>query len=412
VSVTDDRVPAAALLRHPAFICFEASRLFQVLGMQMLSVAVGWQIYDLTRDPLDLGYVGLTQFLPGILLALVAGHTADRFDRRRIVQMCLLVLVVCAGLFAWQARSAAPSVRAIYAVLVLLGVARAFSGPASQSMLPLLVPAEAFGSAVGWHLMVFQAGMAAGPALGGVVYAWAGAPAAYAGAGGLYVTAFVCLLAVRARGGVRGAAEMTSESLLAGVRYVWRHRVILGAVSLDLFAVLLGGAVALLPAVARDILHTGPWGLGVLRGAPAVGAGLAALYLALRPLRRRAGPALLGFVAVFGLATVVFALSRSFMLSVAALVVVGAADMVSVAVRHTLIQLTTPDAMRGRVTAVSMVFIGASNELGEFESGLTAAWWGTARAIWVGGLSACGVVALWAWLFPELRRVDRIEATR
>jgi MFS family permease len=381
-----------------------------MLGVQMQSVAVGWQIYAATGRPLDLAWVGLAQFLPAAGLSLVTGHVADRFDRRRILISCQAALAALALALFVTTRAGTTGIGPIYAVLVGVGVARAFIGPATQSMLPTLVPVEHFGNAVAWSASFFQVATVVGPMLGGIIYAIAGRP------GAVYAMSSVCLVAAlmlvaamnKTRAGAPRAAT-TRASVLAGVRYVRGNPIVLGAISLDLFAVLLGGATALLPVYARDILKLGPWALGALRSAPAAGAAVIAITLARWPIQRRAGSKMLVCVAIFGAATIVFGLSRSFALSLVALVVTGAADMVSVFVRSTLVQLATPEAMRGRVSAVNMVFIGASNELGEFESGLMAQWLGTVPSVVVGGIGTLAVVALWAWRFPKLAGVDRIE---
>jgi MFS family permease len=380
-----------------------------MLGVQMQSVAVGWQIYAATGRPLDLAWVGLAQFLPAAGLSLITGHVADRFDRRRILISCQAALASLSfALFV--ATRAGTGVGPIYAVLVGVGVARAFIGPATQSMLPTLVPVEHFGNAVAWSASFFQVATVVGPMLGGILYGLAGgAGAVYAVSGACLVVALTLVAAMsETRAGAPRAAT-NRASVLAGVRYVRGNPIVLGAISLDLFAVLLGGATALLPVYARDILRLGPWALGALRSAPAAGAAVVAVTLARWPIQRRAGSKMLICVAIFGAATIVFGLSRSFALSLAALVVAGAADMVSVFVRSTLVQLATPEAMRGRVSAVNMVFIGASNELGEFESGLMAQWLGTVPSVVVGGIGTLAVVALWAWRFPKLAGVDRIE---
>ena len=385
-----------------------SARWFSMLAMQMQSVAIGWQIYAITRRPLDLAWVGLAQFLPAFALALVTGHVADRFERRNILKVCHLAMAALSLVLFAVARSPHPKVAAIYAVLVGVGVARAFLGPANQSLLPSLVPTALFPSAVAWSSSLMQAGMVAGPTLGGALYA------AFAGPTVVYATAAACSCAALvqvARMTPRAAAARAARgraSLLAGVRYVRGNPIVLGAISLDLFAVLLGGATALLPVYARDVLFLGPWALGTLRSAPALGAALTGVVLAARPIQGRAGAKMLAAVAVFGAGTIVFGLSRSLALSLAALFVTGAADMMSVFVRSSLVQLATPDAMRGRVSAVNMVFIGASNELGEFESGLTAQWFGAVPSVVLGGIGTLAVVALWALRFPELRRVDRI----
>jgi MFS family permease len=300
------------------------------------------------------------------------------------------------------------STAAIYGLLVVLGVARAFAGPAGHALLPLVVPKEDLPGAVALSSSNFQIGLIAGPALGGIFYGLVKQAApVYATCAALSLVAASLSFSVRARGAPEKKAA-SLESVLAGVRYVWNNKLLLGAISLDLFAVLLGGAVALLPIFARDILKTGPWGLGLLRSAPAIGAAIVGLALARWPLTRRAGPAMLACVAIFGAATVAFGLSKSFTISLVALLVIGASDMVSVFVRQVLVQLATPDEMRGRVAAVNLVFIGASNELGEFESGVTAAWLGVIPAVVVGGLGTMIVVALWAILFSDLRRADRL----
>jgi MFS family permease len=398
--------PALSLFRNRDFRLFAAARLLWVTAGQMVFVAIGWQVYQITQDALHLGFVGLAQFVPATAFAILAGQAADRYDRRSIMIVCVTASLGAAGLLAFQAMRK-PSLEVIYAVSALFGVIRAFSGPASASLLPLLVTEEQFPRAVPWSLIVFQIGTVLGPAVGGLVYdAGRSAATVYAVASGLYLTGLACMLFMRIRPGARQAVATTLHSLLAGIRYVWRERILLGAMSLDLFAVLLGGATALLPIFAGEIFDAGARGLGILRSAPAVGAGAMAIFLAFRPLERRMGPVLFGGVAVFGLATVVFGLSRHFGLSVAALAVAGAADMLSVTIRHTLIQMATPDEMRGRVSAVAFVFIGASNELGEFESGVTARLFGAARSVVIGGIGTCAVVLLWSALFPRLRSVD------
>jgi MFS family permease len=404
------RSPAAAL-RYRDFRLFQAGRLAAVVGAQILSVAVGWHVYDVTRRPLDLGYVGLAQFLPGFVLALPAGHLADRLDRRRIIAVCQAVYLLTALSLLATARAGA-SVYPVYALLVVFGAARGVSGPAGQALMPDLVPAEHFGNAVAWSSSAWQIATIIGPAAGGIVYAAGGAPLAYALSAGLFATSFAAYWMIRTSVSHASTGDVRSwRTVLAGVEYVWRKKVVLGALSLDLFAVLLGGATALLPVYARDILRVGPAGLGALRAAPGLGAAVTALALAYRPLGSRAGVTLFSCVGLFGVATVVFGLSRSFALSLVALVVLGAADLVSVVVRHTVVQLKTPPEMRGRVSAVNVVFIGASNELGEFESGVTAAMLGVVPAVVLGGLGTCVVVLACAWLFPELRRIDRLDAS-
>jgi len=397
--------PAFASLRHRGVPHFLAARLLFITASQMISVTVGWQVYDLTRSPLHLGFIGLAIFLPAMLFSLPAGHAADRFDRRFIILACVVSNLLLAGLLAAQTLTT-PSLVVIYAVAAAIGATRAFGAPASASFLPTLVPPADFGNAVAWSMIGFQIGTVVGPAIAGLTLAAAhGAAPVYLLGAALYAIGLLAMFGTP-QPPRREPTAATMQSLLAGIRYVFQEKIILGAMLLDLFAVLLGGATALLPIFARDILHAGPQGLGFLRSAPAIGAGLTAVLIAFRPLNRRLGWTLFGGVAIFGLATIVFGLSRSLPLSIVALAVAGAADMLSVNIRHTLIQMTTPDAMRGRVSAVAFVFIGASNELGEFESGLAAAWLGTALSVVIGGAGTCVVVLLFLLLFPRLRRVD------
>ncbi|HEY6459297.1 MAG TPA: MFS transporter [Polyangiaceae bacterium] len=397
-----------AAFQHRRFRLYQGGRMLSVLGTQMQSVAIGWQIYAVTGRPLDLAWVGLAQFMPAVALSLVTGQVADRVDRRRILVACNAAMACLGFALFFLARGDETRIAPIYAVLVGIGVTRAFQGPAGQSLLPSLVPTEHFPNAVAWSSSIWQVATVLGPMLGGFGYAAIGASRVYAVAGCCSVGASLLVAAIDAlpRPAASGAAR---SSVLAGARYVASNPIVLGAISLDLFAVLLGGATALLPVYARDILRLGPWALGALRSAPAAGAAVTGVLLALRPIERRAGRKMLACVAVFGLATIVFGLSRSFVLSLLALVVAGASDMVSVVVRSALVQLATPDAMRGRVSAVNMVFIGASNELGEFESGVTAQWLGTVPSVVLGGIATIVVVAIWATSFPALRRVDRLH---
>ncbi len=398
---------ARAAFRHPNFRYYLGARVLTVTASEMQAVAVAWQVYGLTHRPLDLGLVGLAQFLPGMLLFLAAGQAADRLPRRRILQACYAGFAICSLLLLGLALGRVSSVFAIYGVLLLNGAVRAFNGPAGQAFAPLLVPAEDFPNAVAWNSSVFQASAIAGPVVGGLLYGFTASPAPVYGCAALECMAALALLGAIRLAGARPARHAASrERPLEGLRYIRRHKLILGAISLDLFAVLLGGAVALLPVYAREILKVGAVGLGILRGAPAAGAILMALALARWPLRRHAGAIMLACVGGFGVFTVVFGLSRNLALSLAALTLVGACDMVSVIVRHTLVQLATPDQMRGRVSAVNVVFIGASNEVGQFESGLTAQWFGAVPAVVLGGLGTVAIVALWACWFPELRRVN------
>jgi MFS family permease len=407
--------PVAAF-RHRNFCLFQIMRLAGTLGLQMQSVAVGWQVYSISGRALDLGYVGLIQFAPALFLALITGHIADRFDRRHILIGYHLALLVCAAALSWITMAPAASsygVLPIYAVLLLLGTARAFAGPAAQALLPNLLPAEDFTNAVAWNTTTWQVATVVGPALGGLIFGWQG------GALAVYLSfGFLVSIALASTWLIKSSSHQTRHTkdsgsiwqrLTAGIHYVRSNEILLGAISLDLFAVLLGGAVALLPVYARDILQVGPLGLGVLRSAPAFGASAMAIFLAFRPLKKHAGKSLFIGVATFGAATCVFGMSTNYYLSLAMLIVIGAADLISVYVRQTLVQLRTPDTMRGRVSAVNQVFIGASNELGEFESGMTANWWGTVPATVIGGIGTLVVVGLWAWRFPKLRRADKLD---
>jgi MFS family permease len=406
-----DGAPAhssAAALRYPDFRRYQAGRFAALIGTQMQGVAVGWQVYTLTGRALDLGFVGLAQFLPALLLWPLTGHAADRFERRSLLVACHALLALCAASLFALSRSDS-GVSAIYAVLVVVGVARAFAGPAGHALVPNLVPREHVPSAIGWGSSVFQLSIMLGPALGGLLLDFRSAPFVFAATTLLELASMLLLLLIRTRSRGDTGEGVSFASVSAGLAYVFQKRILLGAISLDLFAVLLGGAIALLPIFARDVLHAGPLGLGLLRSAPAVGAALTGLFLALRPPGGRSGVVMFACVFLFGVATIVFGVSKSLGLSIAALAVAGAADMVSVYVRHSLVQLQTPDRMRGRVAAVNLLFIGASNELGEFESGLTAEWFGAVPAVVLGGLGTCLVVLIWAALFPELRRVDRLD---
>jgi len=394
---------------YPSFAFFQLARFCIVLATEMQSVAVAWQVYEITKRPLDLGLVGLAQFLPGILLFLVSGHVADRYDRRKVTIVCYAGYTLCSALLLLVAARGTRSVYPIYAVLVLLGVVRSFNATVSRSILPQLVAEEHFPNAVAWASTVFQCATIMGPSLGGLVYAVAHGPAlVYAIAASVGVAATLATLQIKTRSQARSREPITLTAVLAGFHYIWRQKLILGSISLDLFGVLLGGAVALLPVYAREILRTGPWGLGILRTAPAVGAAVTAMYLAHNPLRRRAGVTMLWCVASFGTFTILFGISRSLAPSLVALALVGASDVISVIIRSTLIQTATPDEMRGRVNAVDMVFVGASNELGQFESGLTAHWFGTVPAVVLGGIGTLLVTALWAGVFPELRKADQL----
>ena len=429
-NIQPEPVHPRAAFHHPNFRYFAAARFLGTVGWQMQSVVVAWQVYAITNKPLHLGLVGLMHFLPAFLLALVTGQVADRVPRRRILVVCYGVTGACSLVLAVMAWRGIATVLPIYAVLLVIGTARAFAGPAGSALLPTLVPLRHFGNAVAWSASIWQAAMIAGPSLGGLAYAKAGGAAPV-----LLLDAILCLASaalirrVDAVPALAVAKRVSWNTVLAGIRYIRTRRALLGAISMDMVAVLLGGAVALLPVYAKDVLNVGAEGLGILRGAPAVGAVAMAVTLAHLPPLRRAGATMLVCVAAFGAATIVFGLSTSFIVSLVALVALGAFDMVSVVVRHTLVQVLTPDDKRGRVSAVEQVFIGASNELGEFESGITAHWFamipivasgellgrgagevnGAVIAVVVGGCGTLLVVALWAWLFPELRKFDRLD---
>ncbi len=387
-------------------------------AVQIMSVSVGWQIYDITRDPIFLGYVGLAQFLPALTLVLVTGLVADTFPRRGIMAICLSVEAVCAGILFLVAASQQQEVWPIYAVLVTLGVARAFLAPASSSLAPNLVPPQALAHALAINSSAWQTASIVGPAVGGLLYGISGTlggvtvpvgAIAYGTAAILIAIAVVLILMIpkppqRARG------QATSMgTLLAGFHYIWSEKVVLGAISLDLFAVLLGGAVALMPVYARDILDVGPMGLGLLRAAPGIGAIMVALILNRFPIRDRAGLILFTFVAAFGFFTVIFGFSTTVWISIPALFLIGACDMVSVVIRETLMQLWTPDDVRGRVSAVNSVFIGASNELGEFRAGMVAALIGAKWAVGLGGMGTIAVSAAWSRIFPGLRKARHLN---
>lgn len=402
---------SSSLWQYRAFIRLWFARLAGSAANQMLMVAIGWQIYDLTGSAWDLGLVGLLQFAPALLLVLVAGHVVDRFQRARILTLCMAAqagIAVVLALAAWRGWA---SRELLLGLSIAIGTVKAFQMPTQQAITPLLVPAQALPRALAFSSAGMQGAIIAGPALGGFVYV-AGPAAVYATCTTLFMLAAALLLAVRYHHAPRGRQAVTLDSLLAGVRFVTGRPVVLGAISLDLFAVLLGGATALLPMFAKDILHVGPWGLGLLRGAPAVGALAMSLVLSRWPVQRRAGPVLLGAVALYGAATLGFALSTWLVLSIALLALSGAADMVSVVIRQSLVQLETPDEMRGRVSAVNSVFIGASNQLGEFESGATAALLGPVGSVLLGGLGSIAIAVLWLRLFPALSRRDALLEPR
>jgi MFS family permease len=401
------------------FRLYQTARLLVILGAEAQSVAVAWQVYQITHSALDLGLTGLALFAPGIFFMLAAGHVADRYDRRLIILICYAMQAICTVALLRFALYPNGSIWPIYAVLFGVGLGRAFSGPASSAFLPSLVPKHHFVNAVTWGAIVFQIANIAGPAVGGLLFTLklTGSLAAWNGAAVVYAFSLVTLVAFLLLVGamrtkparvVKNAFNL--ETMLAGFKYVWKAKLLLGSISLDLFAVLLGGATALLPIYATDILHAGPRGLGILRAMPALGALVVSLIMTIRPIKRDSGKLMLFCVGVFGAATVVFGLSRTLWISLLALVLVGASDMVSVVIRASILQLATPPEMRGRVSAVNWLFIGASNEFGGFESGLTAQWWGAVRAVVVGGIGSLIVTGLAGALFPALRNADALYA--
>ena len=403
----DPAPPRQAVFRHPDLRRYLSARFIVSVATQVQTVAVGWQVFSVSGDPFDLGLVALSQFLPFIVLILPAGHVADRYDRRRVQLLTYALLAVCAAVLLALALLQVTDLLPVFAVMVLFGIARAFNQPTGQALLPNLAPIELFPRAVAVNSSLGQVATIAGPALGGVLVIF-GVEVAYALSVALLVAG--TLMVTRLRGGGREDAErepVSWSALLSGITFVRSRPIVLGSISLDLFAVLFGGATALLPIYAGEILDVGPVGLGIMRAAPAVGAAILAAAVAVRPIRRAVGRWMFGGVAAFGVATVVFGLSTSLPLSLAALAVMGAGDMVSVYIRHLLVQLETPDEIRGRVSAVNAVFIGASNELGEFESGVTASWFGVVRAVVVGGAATLVVGAVWTRLFGVLWRLDR-----
>ncbi|MBD9481352.1 MFS transporter [Pseudomonas sp. PDM14] len=410
MTATSAAVPAS-IYRQPGFLPFLASRVLAMFAVQILAVVVAWQVYDITRDPLSLAYVGLAQFIPMLLLLMPAGDLIDRYDRKLILGLSWALEALCAGALLWLSATHGGSVTAFYGVLVVYGCARAFTGPALSSLLPQIVPRERLAAAIAANAMIVRVSTITGPVLGGGLYAL----------GGGELTYFVCLLCflggaamlafVRVRyAEQRQALEATAwKRFTAGIHFIRSRPIILGTISLDLFAVLLGGVVALLPIYAQEVLNVGPTGLGILRSAMAIGEVTVGFYLSVRPFNRNVGKVMFIAVAIFGLANLLFALSTLFWLSFAALLVAGGADMVSMYIRSSLVQFSTPDTMRGRVNAVNMLFIGSSNELGEFRAGSSAAWFGAVPAAVLGSLCTLGVVGGWAWGFKTLRQVDRFE---
>jgi MFS family permease len=407
---------ARALLRERDYMVFLVTRASGVLGTVAQSVTMGWQVYDLARadhgvaeSALYVGLLGLATFLPLFFLALPAGVVADRYSRKKVLIGCFAAEAVCAGALMWFGLIGMMSVQVLISVAFAFGIARAFRAPAGVALAPMLVPKALLPRAIAWNSLAFQMGTISGPALAGYLVGRWSSSHSYGVSLGLYLVPIIGLWFISGTTKPKAAGGSRFDQVREGLAYIWNERVVLGAISLDLFAVLLGGATALLPVFARDILNVGPEGFGLLRSAPAVGAAVVALILAGRPLLNRAGVAMFTGVAIFGVATIVFGLSRSFWVSLGALAILGGADMVSVYVRQTLIQIVTPDAMRGRVAAVSFLFIGASNELGEFESGVTARLFGPVLAAVLGGVASLFVTGLWSRFFPTLLRVDRLE---
>jgi MFS family permease len=401
------------------FRLYQSARLLVILGAEAQSVAVAWQVYQITHSALALGLTGLALFAPGIFFILAAGHVADRYDRRSIILTCYSIQALCTLALLRFGLHPTGHVWPIYAVLLGVGLGRAFSGPASSAFLPSLVPKHHFANAVTWGAIVFQIANIAGPAVGGLLFtlrltgrmiAWNGAPVVYAFSLVTLVAYLLLVGAMRTRPARIVKNAFNLETMLAGFRYVWQAKLLLGSISLDLFAVMLGGATALLPIYATDILHAGPRALGLLRAMPALGALVVSLVMTVKPIKRKAGKLMLFCVGVYGAATVIFGLSRTMWLSLLALVIVGASDTVSVVIRASILQLATPPEMRGRVSAVNWLFVGASNEFGGFESGLTAHWWGAVRAVVVGGIGSLIVTGLAGTLFPALRRADALSA--
>lgn len=402
------RVQQDSVLRHPGYLNFAASRVFSSLSFQCVAIAMGWMIYDQTRSAFALALVGLCQFLPMVVLTFIVGYVADRFDRRRIGLVCQLILATVSAVLAiatWQ-NWLTPTGMLI--AVTIMGATVAFERPTMAALLPSIMPAPMLQRAVATSTSMMQTALIVGPSLGGILYG-VDPVAPFAVAAVLFAVASVNVISIRMKWTPAKREPVTLASVFAGVAFIKSRPVMLGTISLDLFAVLLGGATALLPMFASDILHAGPWGLGLLRAAPAIGALTMSIVMARRPLTSRVGAKMLLAVAVFGVATIVFALSTNIALSIAALLVVGAADTVSVVVRSSLVQLLTPDTMRGRVNAVNSLFIGTSNQLGEFESGMLAGVMGPVAAGVIGGVGTIIVVLFWARLFPDLRKVNSLQ---
>jgi MFS family permease len=400
-----------AVFAHGSFRRFWSARVLSTMAFQLQGVAVGWQIYALTHSTLALGFVGLVQYLPMLALTLLIGHVVDRYDRRRIATACQLVAGLATTLLAIGSFAGWLTPPVIFAAVAVIGASRAFEMPTTQSLLPSLVPQAHYPRAAAYSASAIQTATIIGPALGGFIYV-VGAGAPYVCAALLSLSASILSWSIEMERAVPRREPVSLISLFSGYGFIRRNPIVLGSISLDLFAVLLGGATALLPVYARDILHTGPWGLGLLRSGPAVGALAMSVWLARQPLRRRVGATMFKAVIVFGLATTVFALSQSLWLSTLAMITLGAADVISVVIRSSFVQLSTPDHMRGRVSAVNSMFVGTSNQLGEFESGVTATLFGTVPAVILGGVGTILVALLWMRLFPALREADTLEGVR
>ncbi len=411
MTASDSPAPSRFAFHYIGFRFFWITTLLVSFAVQIMSVSIAWQIYDVTGNAFLLGLVGLSLFLPALLLILVTGLTADRFNRRGIMAICLAIELACALGFLLFVNAEAHEVWPIFAILVALGTARAFWNPAAQSLAPNLVPPEALANAITTNMSAWQFASIAGPAAGGLLYGIS-PTVAFGTAATLIVIAIVCVLMIPKPAQVRGQQATSLETMFAGFRYIFSNKVVLGAISLDMFAVLMGGAVALLPIYAKDILQAGPQELGFLRAAPGIGAIAMGLVLMRIPVRDHAGKILFLFVGLFGAFTVLFGLSTSAWLSVVALALVGASDMVSVTIRETIMQLWTPEEVRGRVNAVNSVFIGASNELGEFRAGSVAALIGPVPAVVIGGFGAIAVAGIWATIFPELRNQRKLDERR
>jgi len=404
------------------FRFYSAARLMGIMGAEAQSVGVAWQVYQITHSALALGYTGLALFLPGIFFVLPAGHVADRYDRRTVILTCYTVQAIATFALLWLALHHSQNIWLIYSILFVIGAGRCFSGPAASALVPTLVPKDHFVNAVTWGASIFQIANATGPMIGGLLFTiplahlFGGRFANFNGAPLVYCFTLFGLLSFLSFFSVikpRGAAEkkgFTVDTMLAGLRYVIGTRLLLGSISLDLFAVLLGGAASLMPIFAVDILHSGANGLGLLRAMPSLGALVVSLTLLVYPIKRRAGKIMLVCVGIFGVATIIFGLSRNIVLSCIALIFIGASDMISVVVRSSILQLATPPEMRGRVSSINWLFIGVSNEVGEYESGLTAYWWGAVRAVVIGGIASVAVTGSWSIFFPALRHADTLTA--